>query len=253
MEDGQFEPTEEGTPQGGIISPILANVYLHYALDLWFEVTVKKACRGNAGMVRFADDFVCCFEREEEAKGFYTSLIKRLAKFGLEMAEEKTKILRFGSGSEVECKKIGLGKPETFDFLGFKHYWGKGKSGRFRLMRKTSAKKFRTKIKDFKVWVMNNRHISEFELVKTIKSKLNGHYQYYGVSDNFRGIRTYYEEILRLTLKWRNRRSQKSSFTLEKFKMFRMRNAFPRPIIRVNLFNSQYANLRNDNVKSRMP
>jgi RNA-directed DNA polymerase len=238
VEDGHFEPTEEGTPQGGIISPILANVYLHYALDLWFEVAVKKACRGKAGMVRFADDFVCCFEREEDANGFYASLITRLKKFGLEMAEEKTKILRFGIGSEMECKKIGLNKPETFDFLGFKHYWGKGKSGRFRLMRKTSPKKFRIKIKEFKLWIRNNRHMSEDDLVKILKSKLVGHYQYYGVTDNYRGINKYYDQILRLTLKWRNRRSQKRSFTLEKFKLFRKRNPLPLPCIRVNLFSS---------------
>lgn len=235
IEEEQYKPTVEGTPQGGIVSPILANIYLHYVLDLWFEVAVKRACRGKAGIVRFADDFVCCFENKEDANGFYTQLIERLKKFGLEIAEEKTKIIRFGIGSERECEN-GRNKPSTFDFLGFTHYWGKGKRGYFRLKRKTSPKKFKGKIKEFKVWIQRNRHMNETELVKSIKSKLVGHYQYYGVSDNHLAISMYYDQILRLTLKWRNRRSQRRSFTVEKFNLFRKRSTFPRPSIRVNLF-----------------
>lgn len=114
QEDGEFKPTDEGAPQGGLISPILSNIYLHYALDLWFETTVKRECVGRAEMVRYADDFVCCFEQEKDAKRFYEALVMRLNKFGLEMAEEKTKIIRFGRQSEVACKEVGLKKPETF-------------------------------------------------------------------------------------------------------------------------------------------
>jgi len=176
IEDGQYEETEEGTPQGGLISPVLANVYLHYALDLWFEKAVKRGCQGYSGMVRYADDFVCCFERKEDAERFYTALVERLGKFGLEIAEEKTKIIRFGRRAEIACKNVGLKKPQTFDFLGFTHYWGKGKAGRHRLMRKTSAKKFRTKVKEFRMWIQANRHMTEEELVTTVRRKLQGHY-----------------------------------------------------------------------------
>lgn len=239
MEDGMMEVTEEGTPQGGIISPILANVYLHYVLDLWFEHYVKRRlCKGKAGMVRFADDFVCCFEKEEDAQAFYTELVERLGRFHLAIAEEKTKIIRFGHGSEAVCKQASLRKPETFDFLGFRHYWGKGKSGKYRLLRKTSPKKFRMRIKEFKRWAQENRHKEEEEFVKAVRRKLQGHYQYYGVSDNYKGIYSYYEAILHMVWKWRNRRSQKRSFTWDKFKLFLIRNPMPQPEIRVNLFRS---------------
>jgi len=249
MENGVREETEEGTPQGGLISPILANVYLHYVLDLWFETHVKRrVCKGKAGMVRFADDFVCCFQYEEDAKAFYGELVERLRKFNLSIAEEKTKIIRFGRGAEAECKQASLRKPETFDFLGFRHYWGKGKSGKYRLLRKTSPKKFRNKVKEFKRWARQNRHLPEKEFVDAVRRKLNGHYQYYGVSDNYSGIASFYMAVERLMWKWRNRRSQKRSFTWDKFKLFLERNPMPAPRIRVNLFTSANGNLR-----SRMP
>lgn len=236
MEEGTFEETNKGTPQGGVISPILANVYLHYVLDLWFDIYVKRQlCKGKAEIIRFADDFVCCFETEEDARNFYAELIQRLKKFKLSIAEEKTKIIRFGRSTE----NGGNGKPGIFDFLGFRHYWGKGKNGKYRLKRKTSPKKFRMKIKAYKQWIRKNRHMDEKELVESIKRKLRGHYQYYGVSDNFEGINSYYRAVLYLTWKWRNRRSQKRTFTLEKFKKFLLRNPLPEPKIVVNLFSSK--------------
>lgn len=236
MEDGKFEATREGTPQGGVISPILANIYLHYVLDLWFDVYVKQQmCKGKAEIVRFADDFVCCFEREDDAKLFYAELQQRLKKFNLSVAEKKTKIIRFGRGAE----NGGDGKPGTFDFLGFRHYWGKGKNGKHRLKRKTSPKKFQMRMRDFSAWIRKNRHMPEPELVESIRRKLQGHYQYYGVSDNFDGINAYFREVLHLTRKWRNRRSQKKSFTIEKFNMFLARNPLPKPRIMVNLYASK--------------
>lgn len=244
MEKGEYEPTEEGTPQGGLISPILGNIYLHYALDLWFEVAVKRACKGYAGMVRFADDFVCCFEHQEDADRFYVALVKRLEKFKLGIAEEKTKIIRFGRGAELDCKKLGLRKPHTFDFLGFTHIWGKGKSGKFRLIRKTSAKKFKLRIKEFKQWIRRNRHMTEQELVASVRRKLIGHYNYYGVSDNHRSIMRYYQLVIQLIQKWRNRRSQKRTFTWKKFTQFLERNPLPEPTIRVNLFASKSVMIR---------
>jgi len=240
IEKGEYEDTEEGSPQGGLISPILSNIYLHYALDLWFDVTVKRECEGKASMVRYADDFVCCFEYEEDAKRFYVALVERLGKFKLEIAEEKTKIIRFGKYAEVVCKKVGLKKPDTFDFLGFTHYWGKGKSGKYRLMRKTSLKKFKMRVKEFEMWIKSERHMTERELVKVIRSKLWGHYNYYAVSDNTRRINAYFNKVKRLTLKWRNRRSQMRSFTEAKFLLFLARNPLPRPRIVVNLFSSKH-------------
>jgi len=239
MEEAKFINTEEGTPQGGVISPTLANVYLHYVLDIWFENYVKRKCKGKAEIVRFADDFVCCFETKEDAGLFYNLLIDRLAKFNLRIAEDKTQIIRFGRGSEHECQDEGRKKPGTFDFLGFRHYWGKGKNGTFRVKRKTSPKKFKMKVKEFKSWIRYNRHMNEKDLVDKIKRKLNGHYQYYGVSDNYKSIYAYYKLVLDLTRKWRNRRSQKTSFTIEKFNMFLERNMLPKPKIKVNLFKKQ--------------
>lgn len=244
MEDGKYEQTIEGTPQGGVISPILANIYLHYVLDLWFEIYVKrKMCKGKANIVRFADDFVCCFEREDDARNFYAELIIRLKKFNLSIAEEKTKIIRFGRGSENKPGDGTNGKPGTFDFLGFQHYWGKGKSGKYRLKRKTSPKKLKMRIKEFTDWIRKNRHMPEQELVEAIRRKLIGHYQYYGVSDNFDGIKSYFRTVKYLIWKWRNRRSQKRSFTWEKFNMFLMRVQLPQPKIMVNLFSSKVVSL----------
>ena len=239
MENGIYEETEEGTPQGGIVSPILANIYLHYTLDLWFEVKVKREmCKGYAGMVRFADDFVCCFEHKEDAERFYPALVERLRKFKLEVAEEKTKIIRFGRGAEVECKSLGLKKPQTFDFLGLTHLWGKGRNGKHRLMRKTSAKKFKTRVKEFNLWAKANRHLPERDFVETVRRKLIGHYNYYGVSDNYRSINKYRELVIKLIQKWRSRRSQRGRMTWEKMKLFLARNPLPTPTIRVCLYAS---------------
>ncbi|THF72366.1 group II intron reverse transcriptase/maturase, partial [Cohnella fermenti] len=129
QEEGNFEPTEEGTPQGSAVSPLLANVYLHYVLDLWFMVTVKKQCNGQAEIIRFADDFICCFQYREDAERFYAALRLRLEKFKLSLAEEKTKIIEFGRYAEERSRREGKGKPRTFDFLGFTHYCSKSQKG----------------------------------------------------------------------------------------------------------------------------
>ncbi|QJD83401.1 group II intron reverse transcriptase/maturase [Cohnella herbarum] len=235
-EGGEFEPTEEGTPQGSVVSPILANVYLHYVLDTWFTVTVKKQCKGQAEIVRFADDFVCCFQYREDAERFYAALLLRLEKFKLKIAEEKTKIIAFGRSAEEESKREGGGKPKTFDFLGFTHYCSKSQKGAFRVKRKTSGKKFRQKVKAMKTWIRFNRHIQQQEFLKTIRSKLSGHYRYYGVTDNFSKMKSYYFQTINLMFKWLNRRSQRRSFTRERFyeiiKDFRL----PKPRIYVNIY-----------------
>ncbi|WP_274435604.1 reverse transcriptase domain-containing protein [Alicyclobacillus sp. ALC3] len=158
-----------------MISPISANLYLHYALDLWFEKVVKKQCDGQAEMVRYADDFVCCFQIKQDAERFYAALVQRLAKFGLEIADNKSKILMFGRFAESTMRRLGQGKPGTFDFLGFTHYCGKSQRGTFRVKRKTSRKKFSAKVKAFEQWIRQNRHEYIDDIMKTVAQKLTGH------------------------------------------------------------------------------
>lgn len=236
QEDGEFEPTEEGTPQGSVASPILANVYLHYVLDIWFAMAVKKYCRGQAEIVRFADDFVCCFQYKEDAERFYAALRTRLNKFNLSIAEEKTKIIEFGRFAENNRKKSGEGKPETFNFLGFTHYCSKSHKGAFRVKRKTSGKKFKQKVKAMKTWIKVNRHMEQKAFLKTLRAKLTGHYRYYGITDNFERIYAYYDITINLMFKWLNRRSQKKSFSKERFFEVLTDFKLPRPRIYVNIY-----------------
>ncbi|MCC2684369.1 MAG: Retron-type reverse transcriptase [Paenibacillaceae bacterium] len=235
-ENGTFEPTEEGTPQGSVVSPLLANVYLHYALDTWFVKAVKEWCRGQAEIIRFADDFVCCFQYRDEAEQFYTALIQRLGKFNLNVAEEKTKIIAFGRYAEGQSKRDGRKKPETFDFLGFTHYCSKSRTGNFRVKRQTSKKKFKQKVKAMKTWIKDNRHMEQEEFLKILRAKLMGHYKYYGITDNSRKMWLFYYKTINLMFKWLNRRSQRQSFTKEKF--FNLLGVFrlPKPRITINIY-----------------
>lgn len=146
MEEGKYLETDKGTPQGGVLSPLLANIYLHYILDLWFERTVRKRLKGYAGLVRYADDFVVCFQYGSEAKVFGEALRRRLGKFGLRIAEEKSRIIEFGRYAWQRAQRQGK-RVATFDFLGFTHYCGKTRRGKFRLGRKTARKKYTQKLK----------------------------------------------------------------------------------------------------------
>ena len=236
MENGKVESTDLGTPQGSIASPILANVYLHYALDLWFDVAVKKRCKGQAELVRYADDYVCCFQYKEDAEMFYSALISRLAKFKLEVAEEKTNILMFGRFAAQHREKKGIGKPETFDFLGFTHYCGTSRAGKFRVKRKTSKKKFRAKVQAVKTWLKETRHEGLDVIMETMRKKLVGHYRYYGITDNSKMLGRFRYEVSRLLFKWLNRRSQRQSFNYESYNRFLGRHPLPEPRIYVNIY-----------------
>lgn len=236
MEKGKWEPSVKGTPQGGVISPHLANVYLHYVLDLWFAIVVKKKCRGEAQIVRYCDDFVCCFQYKEEAEWFYRALKDRLAKFGLEIAEEKSKIIQFGRFAEADSHKLGRGKPDTFDFLGFTHYCSKSQKGKFRVKRKTSKKKYKARVMNFKAWIKEARNWHIQDILNTVRAKLVGHYRYYGITDNFAMLKSYQLAIQKLLYKWLNRRSQRKSFSLEQFDRFLKFNPLPRPKIYVNIY-----------------
>jgi group II intron reverse transcriptase/maturase len=237
MDNGVIKTTEIGTPQGSIVSPTLANIYLHYSLDLWFEKVIKRNFRGQAEITRYADDFVCCFQYESEARQFCRLLVSRLNKFNLEVERTKSKLILFGRFAEETRKSKGFKNAETFDFLGFTHYCAKSKRGYFRVKRKTSKKKFRAKVKDFNQWiksVRNKLHIGD--VFKLTKQKLMGHYQYYGITDNSYMIGQFCLEIKKALFKWLNRRSQRRSFDLEKFKMYMKYNPLPKPKINVNVY-----------------
>ena len=177
-EDGKVIHPLTGTPQGGVISPVLANIYLHYALDLWFERVVRPQQQGRCRLIRYADDFVACFEYRHEAEAFEKGLKERLAKFGLEVAADKTKTLRFGHN----------GGPHNgrFDFLGFEFYWEPDRQGQPRVKRRTATKKWRAGIQRMTEWVKTHRHQKLSRTLKTLKAKLQGTWNYYGLIGNYR-------------------------------------------------------------------
>lgn len=209
VEDGALRKSEKGVAQGELISPVLSNVYLHYVLDSWFEKKVKAELKGEAYLIRFADDFVIMFEYEEEAYEVYSRLEERLKTFGLELAKEKSRILPFGRNSKSD---------ETFDFLGFNHFNSKTRQGFYSVGHKVAKKKvkmFKAKLKE---WLRNNRNVLKFEvLMDKLNTKLTGVYRYYGINGTMPYLRALHNYAMYTTHKWLNRRSQRKSFTLEKF------------------------------------
>jgi len=179
---------------------------------------------------------VACFEYKEEAESFYRILVKRLERFGLEVAEEKTRIIAFGKRAADECKRQGKSKPDTFDFLGFTHYCGKSMKGWYRVKRKTSAKKFRNSLVRTKEWLHKNLTTPTREVAKELAKKLEGHYQYYGITDNSRMLDNYYNCVRTLMFRWFCRKSQKTGMNWSKFQQYMKRNPLPRGRIRVNMY-----------------
>lgn len=236
IENGEHKDTAVGTHQGGQISPILGNIYLHYVLDLWFEKVVRTKCKGDAYMVRYADDSVFCFQYEDEAKAFYERLKERLAKFNLEIAEDKTKIIKFGRFAERDCEMDSKAKPDTFDFLGFTHYCSKSVNGHFRVKRKISKKKFNASLKKFKAWLRENLTTPAPEVMRKLTIKLNGYYRYYSITDNICRMTLFANEVRNQLYKMFNRRSQKKSMNCDKFVLFLKKYPIPRPKIYVSIF-----------------
>jgi group II intron reverse transcriptase/maturase len=236
MEEGKYFDTDRGTPQGGIISPILANVYLHYVVDLWFEKVVKKQCQGQAYMVRYADDFVCCFQYKSEAEAFYVALIKRLQKFNLDVAKDKTSIIPFGRFAEMDCKRRGEGKPPTFEFLGFTHYCSRSQKGKFRVKRKSSKRKVSAKLRKHKEWLKSHRTMDIEHIMERLSRSLNGYYNYYCITDNSAAVKKFLDCVRQTLFKWMNRRSQKKSFSWDKFNLFLKKYPLPEPWIKVNIY-----------------
>ncbi len=235
-EDGTTTVSDEGTPQGSVISPLLANIYLHYALDLWFEKVIRKQCTGFARLVRYADDFVVCFQRETDAATFRRELGIRLGKFGLEVEPTKTRVLKFGRYAVQNAKAKGE-RPETFDFLGFTHYCGARRDGTgFRMKRMTARKKFTAKVKVFKEWLKSARTLKTADLWRTAKAKLRGHFAYYGVTDNLPGIKRFAAEVEKVLMKWLNRRGRRGCLNWEEFSEMLQRFPLPKPRIKVSMF-----------------
>ena len=218
VEDGKWRATTKGSEQGNLASPIISNIYMHYALAQWFDIVFKKQCRGECGLVIFADDFVVTFQYEYEAKRFLKAVTDRFALFGLELEQSKTRLVEFGRFAEENRKARGQGKPETFDFLGFTHYCSKSyKNGLFRVKRKTVRKKLSLKLKELNLWLKQNRHLRLKDLFATFNQKLNGHFQYYAITDNSPSIGIYHLQATCLLFKWLNRRSQRRSYTWDGF------------------------------------
>ena len=209
--DGKVIDPDTGTPQGGIVSPILANIYLHYALDLWFEHRVKARARGDATICRYADDFVCAFQLKDEAEEFYRQLPERLKKFGLEIAEEKTNIIRFS--------RFHPSMKRRFTFLSFELYWFYDHNGEKRVMKRTARKRLHLACREIKAWIKENRHAPGQEFIKGLNRRLRGHYNYYGIKGNLHSLYRFYDWAITCSYKWLNRRGgKKRSFTWKAFK-----------------------------------
>jgi len=205
-EKGTVSYPEQGTPQGGVISPLLSNIYLHEVLDKWFVESVQPACRGRTFMVRYADDFVMGFESLEDAQKVQRVIAKRFARFGLKINAEKTRMVRFPRPPRGGAS--GPGKPETFDFLGFTHYWGKARSGAQVVKKQTAGGRFRRALQALKDWGWKNRHQPLKEQQRKLNEKLRGHDAYYGVTGNIRKLQELRWQVTKLWRKWLARRNR---------------------------------------------
>lgn len=220
---------ELGSPQGSIVSPVIANVFLDSVLDQWFTTVVTQYCRGYCALIRYADDSIAVFEFEDDAQRFMRVLPKRLAKFGLRLNQQKTQLLAFGKRRAWQAFKTGERLP-SFDFLGFTHYWGRSRTGKARLKRQTSKKRFRRALVAINQWLRQERNAHKLPVLwKAIGQKLRGHYNYFGVTDNSPALSHFEHAVQGLLFKWLNRRSQRRSFTWESFRRYQARYPLPKP------------------------
>ncbi|MFZ1291455.1 MAG: group II intron reverse transcriptase/maturase [Melioribacteraceae bacterium] len=225
-----------GTPQGGVVSPVLANIYLHYVLDLWFEKKIKQKSEGRVYLCRYADDFVCLFQFQRDAEKFYQELPKRLEKFGLNLSKEKTRIISFS--------KHRMEENSRFDFLGFEFRWSKGRMGQPQIKRRTSREKLKKSLANFTQWCKENRNLRIREMMDKLNKKLKGYYEYYGIIGNSDSLRKFYRNVERILKKWLNRRSQRKSYTWQGFKIMLKQYPILKPRItesrsyQLNIFHS---------------
>ncbi len=231
IEDGQYHANQRGTIQGGNLSPLLANIYLHYVLDLWFEKKIKPQAKGYMQLIKYCDDFVVCCESERDAQEFLKQLEERFSRFGLSLSADKTKIIKFGRRVWNQWKKGGE-KPPTFNFLGFRHYCATSRRGYFIMGHKTSKENLCRKLQEIKEWIKKVRNflpLKDWWLV--LKAKLIGHYNYFGISGNIRCLQKFYYRVRNMVFKWINRRSQRKSMTWEIFQQYLQWNPLPAPRI----------------------
>lgn len=213
--DGRVSRPTAGTPQGGVISPVLANVYLHYVLDLWFQKVVRRYCAGAAYLIRYADDFVCAFEHERDARRFYAALGKRFERFGLQLAKEKSRVTSFERPGYRAKYRYGR---ESFVFLGFEYRWGRTRSGYWWVKRRTAPKRLHASIQNVKRWIKTHRHFRMRKFFSLLNSRLRGYYNYYGIRGNLQSLASFYYQVELSLYKWLNRRSQRRSLNWQGLK-----------------------------------
>jgi group II intron reverse transcriptase/maturase len=244
MEDGGLSFSETGTPQGGVISPLLANIYLHYVLDEWFEQQVKPVMRGKCRLIRYADDFVIVFQLKYDAERVMAVISKRFEKYGLTIHPEKTKLIDFRAPNHYERLRTekssddgtGGGKAQTFNLLGFTHYWGKTRNGNWAVIRKTMKSRLARSVQKIDKWCRNNRHKPIMEQWKKLCEKVRGHYGYYGITGNIRSLGKFLRQVCRCWRRWLNRRNSKRNCAWEKFKLLLARYSLPIPKIVHSVF-----------------
>lgn len=230
LEDGRWWETQRGSPQGAVISPLLANVFLHYVFDLWVNQWRKVNARGDVIVVRYADDFVLGFQHRDEAERFLCELRERLANFGLTLHTDKTRLIEFGRFAASNRRQRCQGKPETFDFLGFTHISGLTSKGWFTVKRKTIAKRLRAKIQEIKAAVLHDRHLPLEDLARWLAGVVRGYFNYFAVPGNYRTLAGFRTDVIRHWFRALRRRSQKSSVTWNWFSSF-VAARIPRPSI----------------------
>ncbi len=231
MEDGNISYPESGSPQGGCISPILANVYLHYVLDLWFEETVKPHLSGSAKLIRYADDFVIVFTDRDAALQVMEMLTERFTEYGLTVHPDKTRLVDFRHPCHSGRKRDGQSKPDTFDLLGFTHYWGKSRKGTWTVKKKTMSKRLTRAVRSTYQWCRDHRHWPVSQQWRKLCQKVRGHYAYYGVTGNGRMLRNFRHEVRRAWRKWLDRRNRERQMTWAIFERLEKRYPLPTPKI----------------------
>lgn len=239
MEEGQLSYPTRGTPQGGVISPLLANIYLHEVLDRWFEEDVLPRLKGRAFMVRYADDAVLGFAREVDAQRVYAVLAKRFAKFGLALHPEKTRLMKFGRPGQKGRPRGGPGVIRTFDFLGFTHYWGRSRKGSWVVRRKTATGRLSRALHNIKQWCRRYRHEPVGWQHSQLSRKLRGHYAYYGITGNGRSLVHFLHAVERIWRNWLARRSNRAKLLWAHFNLFLKRYPLPRIQVVHSVYRSQ--------------
>jgi group II intron reverse transcriptase/maturase len=233
LDGEEYSEPDEGTTQGSALSPLLGNIYLHYVLDLWFEWKVKPTLRGKAHLIRYADDFILGFEREDDAREVLVALQARMERFGLTLHTDKTRLLPFRR--PTSRKQYGKG-PATFDFLGFTFYWGRSRNGRWCMWSKTRRDRLRRTIGTVADWCRRHRHLPVKAQHAALTRRLQGHFNYFGVSGNFRSLALLVEQTKRVWFKWLRRRSQRTRLTWERYNALLVRYPLPRPRIKVRIW-----------------